>query len=151
MPYITTSRKASQVSRRLARSLSNFFPGAHYENRGKRGMDSVLARARELGFTRVVLIYESHGNPGEIEFIDVGEDSWSIAGKISFTVVSVGKILRGEYSVKCNPPAEKIAGLFKDPDAVPEDGGEDEASLVLDNNYLIFSVGGKEMIRLKML
>ncbi|MEM0437933.1 MAG: hypothetical protein QXU54_01390 [Candidatus Micrarchaeia archaeon] len=153
MPYITTSRKASQVTRRLARSLSHFFPESYYENRGKRDMDSVLARARQLGFARVVFVYESHGNPSEIDFIDVGKDSWSRAGKISFTVVAVGKVPKGPYALECDGSACNVAALFRDPGMGPDDEGHEGdtvANLSLRNNYLTFSIGGKETIKLKM-
>lgn len=151
MPYITTSRKASQVTRRLARSLSHFFPESRYENRGKRDIGSVLARARQLGFTRVVFVYESHGNPSEIDFIDVCNDSWSRVGRLSFAAVEVGKVPKGEYRVECNPAAMKIAELFRDSGIEPEEEGEGiVATLALEKNYLSLSVGGKEIIRLKI-
>jgi len=47
--------------------------GAIYENRGKRSVNEVGARAEQLGLRRVLFLYEAKGNPARIAF---WEDGW---------------------------------------------------------------------------
>ncbi|RMD65771.1 hypothetical protein D6833_02410, partial [Candidatus Parcubacteria bacterium] len=75
MCYITTSRKPSPITRRLARTLANIF-GLFYESRGKRNFDSVRRRALKHGCGRVAFLYESHGNPHELLVIELKGDEW---------------------------------------------------------------------------
>lgn len=71
MIYITTSRKPSQLTRRIARYLGRVF--GTYENRGKRSMAEIVARANTAGYTRIMFMYEKKGNPSELSFY---EDEW---------------------------------------------------------------------------
>jgi hypothetical protein len=72
--YITTSRKPSDATRKLARLLSNFL--GIYENRGKKSIADIVTRADELGYSRVVMLSERRGNPDSLSFIKVAEE-WS--------------------------------------------------------------------------
>jgi len=69
--YITTSRKPSQKTRRLAKFLSKVFLSI-YENRGKKSISEVVARADSLGEKRVMIVKEHHGNPSVLSFISIG-------------------------------------------------------------------------------
>ncbi|GEM_PF-472627 len=73
---ITTSRKPSRRSRTLGRDLARVL-GGKYITRGKGNLERIVSLARNAGHTRVVLIYDIHGNPGKLESIIVEEDSWS--------------------------------------------------------------------------
>jgi rRNA maturation protein Rpf1 len=82
--YITTSRKPSDTTRRLARTIANFI--GIYENRGKKTIEDVVTRADELGENRVMIISQSGGNPNSLSFISVdGEWGW-LEPEIIFSV-----------------------------------------------------------------
>jgi hypothetical protein len=81
--YVTTSRKPSPATRRLARALATFF-GGEVENRGKRSIPETVERASAKGYSRVALVYESHGNPCEIALLE--PENW--LGRILLTSVS---------------------------------------------------------------
>lgn len=70
--YLTTCRKPTQGTRKLAKFFERFF-GWAYENRGKRSLEELVAKAEENGLSRLAFVYESHGNPSEIAFY---EDGW---------------------------------------------------------------------------
>ena len=72
--YITTSRKPSDATRKLARLLSIFL--GIYENRGKKSIADVVTRADELGHSRAMILSERGGNPDSLSFIKVAEE-WS--------------------------------------------------------------------------
>ncbi|MBS3070659.1 hypothetical protein J4220_04090 [Candidatus Micrarchaeota archaeon] len=74
MLYVSTSRKPTQQTRILAKWLSRLF-GGEYENRGKRSVAEIAARMREKGFARAVFVYEKHGNPHSLNFLDA-EEGW---------------------------------------------------------------------------
>ncbi len=155
MPYITTSRKAGPVTRRLARSLSNIFPNCVYENRGKRDFDSVIARAcTQLGYSRIILVYESHGNPAEIQAVDIkSDDTWDIAARAGFNVVKVERVLaRG---VIVDESARGFADMFADQGVEYEERGVEKegrqkAKIAINDNYLSVKINGKEAIILKL-
>ncbi|MGB9577076.1 MAG: hypothetical protein ACP5O3_01430 [Candidatus Micrarchaeia archaeon] len=67
--YVTTSRKPSQLTRRLARWLELLL-AAEYENRGKKSFDEVRERARTLGLKKILFVYERNGNPDRIAVWD---------------------------------------------------------------------------------
>lgn len=79
--FITTSRKPSPTTRRLARWLSLLL-GGKSENRGKRGVAEIGERGLKAGFERVLFVYESHGNPDELAFLQDGGwlDSIAVRG-----------------------------------------------------------------------
>ncbi len=70
--YITTSRKPSVLTRRLARWLVALL-GGKTENRGKRSIAEIVERAGALGLSRVLVIGEDHGNPRKFSFLEGGE------------------------------------------------------------------------------
>ncbi|MFH1285719.1 MAG: hypothetical protein ABIH99_04000 [Candidatus Micrarchaeota archaeon] len=77
MLYVTTSRKPSQLSKRLGKAFALLIPFSNYENRGKKSIDEVVERARKLGKTRVLLVYEYHSNPSALSFISIGrKEEW---------------------------------------------------------------------------
>ncbi len=72
--YVSTSRKPTQKTRILAKWLARLFGGEH-ENRGKRSVSDIASRMHEKGFKRAIFVYEKHGNPYSLNFLDV-EDGW---------------------------------------------------------------------------
>ena len=73
--YITTSRKPSDPTRRLARLISNFI--GVYENRGKKSVHDVVKRAGELNETHILMISDKSGNPESLSFIAIEDgEEW---------------------------------------------------------------------------
>jgi rRNA maturation protein Rpf1 len=68
--FVTTSRKPSQLTRRVARFLGRVT--GKYENRGKRSLAEVAARAGAAGYSRLLLVYEMKGNPSVLSFYEGG-------------------------------------------------------------------------------
>lgn len=69
--FVSTSRKPRQETRKLAKWLARFL--GETENRGKRSVDEVVARAENKGFKRLVFVYERGGRPCELVFF---ENKW---------------------------------------------------------------------------
>src|SRR3989338_2795011 len=74
MLYVSTSRKPTQQTRILAKWLAGLLGGG-WEKRGKRSVTEIAARMQEKGFKRAVFVYEKHGNPNSLNFLDV-EGGW---------------------------------------------------------------------------
>ena len=81
--YITTSRKPSDQTRKFARLFANFI--GVYENRGKKSIDEAVARARELGEHRIIILSESKGNPNAINFISINNEWAWMEPEITFS------------------------------------------------------------------
>lgn len=64
--FLTTSHKPSKRTRTFVNELSSIIPRARRDNRGKKSLEQLFMLARELGTGRVLIIAESHGNPGKI-------------------------------------------------------------------------------------
>lgn len=73
---ITTSRKPCRRTRTLAKDLQRLFPESTMTSRGKKSIDDCVELARHDGFSRVVLLSDYKGNPGELAAINVEEGSW---------------------------------------------------------------------------
>jgi hypothetical protein len=67
--YITTSRKPSVLSRRLVRWFKVLF-GGETENRGKRSVRELAARAEDRGYSHILIVHEDHGNPSQLCFLE---------------------------------------------------------------------------------
>ena len=72
--FVSTGRKPSMPSRALAKWLARL-GGGKSGNRGKSSLDELVARAEKAGLTRLVFVYESHGNPSALTFYDA-EKGW---------------------------------------------------------------------------
>ena len=114
--YITTSRKPSNSTKILASNISAFM-NSKYEPRGKKSIEEVVDRARELGFGRVMVVSEQKGNPNKLAFIDAGKDSgWMFP----FIIVSAPteyiakriKQARKEAELSADKGCERMARLF---------------------------------------
>ncbi len=78
--YVTTSRKPSQLTRKLVKFLARL-PGGVTENRGKRSVSECIERAENEGCDTVLVVSENHGNPAKLSFISGGEWKESILVK----------------------------------------------------------------------
>lgn len=107
MLYVSTSRKPSLPTRRLSRWLEIFF-GGECENRGKRSVEEIVARAEAKGYKRILLVFESHGNPSELVFLE--KENW--LGKIVLRSVAFPKekSLRIPQSASRGGAALDVAG-----------------------------------------
>jgi len=65
---LTTSRKPSAATRRLAKSLALCFPFSKYSSRGKSSMLGFVHAAGLAGHSRLAVINDSKGNPSQISF-----------------------------------------------------------------------------------
>ncbi len=70
MMLVTTSRKPGQLTRAMARTVADAL-GAAYLNRGKAGVDAVMAQAEKAGAKRVLFIWERKGNPSRMVVFDL--------------------------------------------------------------------------------
>ena len=132
--YITTSRKPSDPTRKLARLVANFI--GTYENRGKKSIDEVVTRADELGDNRIMMLTERQGNPNSISFISIGKE-WDWIGPeimISFDPSSIPRIGKLGKDVKYSGD-KKYSGLFD----FHEPYTDDMVELSMDDRQISFN------------
>ena len=139
--YISTSRKPSLTTKRLCRVLARLLPRGIYENRGKKNIEDVASRAKKLGKSRVLLIYEHKGNPQKMTFMGVGKEWGWLSPEIK--IEKLGKLPVLDFrtnSLKLEGEMEKkLANLFNFEDV------EGEVSLSLDANEWSFYSGRKKI------
>ncbi|MBU1197062.1 hypothetical protein KJ765_00970 [Candidatus Micrarchaeota archaeon] len=132
--YFSTSRRPSQLTRRIVRKLAYLLQGK-YENRGKRSGEELAERAQHFGFSRVCFLYEKNGNPSEMQFFDV-EKGW-LEEKVR--VLGVREFERNkrapkELLLKAHDAAgKKMKELFMLEDS-EVDGLEEEEAVVVEMN-----------------
>lgn len=91
--YFSTSKNPGPDSKQLARKLARLIPFAVYQNRGKKGVEQLVAGARELGKKRVCLLYEEQGRPETLRFIEVKGKGWAgLKPKVRVKGFSRGKV-----------------------------------------------------------
>ncbi len=143
MFYVTTSRKPCQTTRRLARWMSLLF-GGFSENRGKRSLSEVIERAQLEGFPKVLVIYEKHGNPSELSFLNLDGEWLSPVAVINSAIVPVmqkGSRLSGEFQVQATGEgALEFAKLFGE--RINE--GDRVIDVVLTNSSIGFESDGQK-------
>jgi len=112
--YITTSRKPSQLTRKLVRWLAIIF-GGETENRGKRSIQEAAARAAEKGYSRVLFIYETHGNPSRLVFFDE-DGGWLepevLISRMDLPETKSPRVPGRVKAVALDKAGEKIVALF---------------------------------------
>lgn len=138
--YVTTSRKPTQHTRSLARAFAAFL-GATCENRGKKSVNDVAARASKLGHSRFVIISEQHGNPSKMSFAEVGVEWQWLDPEISFTIKGDIPKLR-TLGKRVMLEAKGFEHLFDIPTAT----GKDVVNCVLENNRLTFSYKDNRLV-----
>lgn len=91
--YITTSKNPSEKTREFCRILSSILPRSVYESRGKKSIEQIFRRAKLLGKSRALLVYERKGDPAKICFMKIKAHSWEwIGGEINMVKFRVGRI-----------------------------------------------------------
>lgn len=70
MMLVTTSRKPGQLTRSVARALSQIL-GGRFQNRGKSGFEEMAAMAERHGLSRILFVWEKNGNPDRLVFFDL--------------------------------------------------------------------------------
>ncbi len=141
---ITTSRKPSRRSRTLGRDLARVIRGK-YVTRGKGSLDELVSFSRRQGHTRVIFVYDIHGNPGKLEGLVVEEDSWRWHPLI---INLKGVRLQREFNNKAsfkslkidNSTSYDIANFF---DLTPDD--ETDNRIVVTEDKISFYKGKKEV------
>lgn len=71
---ITTSRKPSQITRRLAQFLKHYF-NIPYINRGKTSFNKIVNQTKAEDIKNLVIITETKGNPSSINIYDLEKSS----------------------------------------------------------------------------
>ena len=141
--YVTTSRKPSILSKRLCRALSALFPRGIYENRGKKSIEEVADRARQLGKSRVLLLYEHQGNPDKMQFMNVGTDWEWLTPEVKIT--KLGQIPQLKMKTKEirleGEKKEELAKLFNFEDS----SNDGDIRLVLSSENWSFYSGSKKI------
>ncbi len=140
--YITTSRKPSVLTLRLAKALALIL-NARKENRGKKSLDEIVAKSENFGLARVLLIYESHGNPSSLNFY---EDKWlEPEVKVNHYKLAYenGEKLPKTLKVESDgsEEAERVKGLFN-----LENDGESRLSVFFSKSNIEFKLGKKVLL-----
>ncbi|MEM4133675.1 MAG: hypothetical protein QXO35_00440 [Candidatus Micrarchaeia archaeon] len=148
--YVTTSRKPSLSTKILASNLATFL-NSKYEPRGKKSIEDVISRADELGYTRIIIVSETKGNPNKLSFIDISDEWRWVFPFIIFSVDTkfvhkkIGRINKEvEMIIKNSSKSEKakrIADLF----VIPEPTTDDTTKFIISDNSLLFKYKDKRM------
>jgi rRNA maturation protein Rpf1 len=65
---LTTSRRPTKGIRTFCKDLSHTIPNILRINRGKLGLEGLMAKALELGAKKVIIVDRWRGGPGKVEF-----------------------------------------------------------------------------------
>lgn len=143
--YVTTSRKPSRLTRRVARTLALLL-GARHENRGKQSVAEVAARAAKHGLARILFLHEAKGNPARLA---LWEGDW-LAPELRIRGVRGGEgrpglRIPGEVRAEAKDAAgERFLALFD----LPEPEGRRFAVLEASAQGLRFTLEGREALAL---
>ena len=114
--FVTTSKRAHDVSDLFARALAYFLPHAVFENRGRKTVDDVWARAMQLGKNAVAIVNEREDKPCEIQLLVFSEGDWDYGPNLAFDDLKFPK-----EKLKFEEPVGSIVGF---------DFGEEDGELV---------------------
>ncbi len=143
--YLTTSRKPSPVTRRLARALAHFF-NMYYENRGKSSLDEVQNSAKSRDFKYLMILSEFHGNPSQIVLYDV---EGNLVSKIRFNPIKI--ISHKEWPKDVIDDNELPFSETKIPEVFfPFIGTSQIKSIMRNDRLLILKGNNAELIVLKL-
>ncbi|MFH0986718.1 MAG: hypothetical protein V1911_01575 [Candidatus Micrarchaeota archaeon] len=147
MLIFTTSRKPKHMTRIIARTLANLIPGSRYIARGKAAVDSLAETASQLGYERIAIVGESHGNPAKISFADISKDCWDW-NKAEVSIKSAEaadkKTKAGELKIE-DSSGLKLEELF-----IAESEPEAEIALKADEKKMAFEKDGKKLLTIIM-
>ncbi|MCX8197905.1 MAG: hypothetical protein N3F07_01780 [Candidatus Micrarchaeota archaeon] len=100
---ITTSKKPSLSSKKLARVLFAAIPGSSLEFRGKRSLERLMLKAKKSKMARLCAIYQKNGEPCQLRFMRISEGECSWLGDS----ISIRKVFR----LKMPKRGQKAASL----------------------------------------
>jgi rRNA maturation protein Rpf1 len=150
MILITTSRKPCMASRRLARRLGMLIPHSIYVTRGKKSVDGLVDYARSEGLSKIILINDFHGNPGELRVIALSKKDWDWESnyiKLQHVKVSEKKPYKpfDSYIHIKGSQGKKFKDLFSMEEA-------EDADIIFtgESDYLSFEQKGQELLRVKI-
>jgi len=147
--YITTSKKSSPKTQILCKALSYLLPNSINERRGKKSIEQIFIRAKLLGKSRVMFIYEKDGIPSRICLMKVKAHSWEWVGEelliSEFHLHRMPSELPGELTVSGGRGEE--FGRLLDVEK-PED--EDSIEMKCGRKKLSFSYSGKPLLELEL-
>ncbi len=150
MFYISTCRKPVQGTRSLAKWFARLF-GGYYENRGKRNLGELLSRVEAKGLSRILFIYERHGNPSEISVYD-SEKGWlSPEIRIKSLVLPSHDAERQRRVpwrsriILADETAKTAAPLFEHTAEFKEEESEGGVEVIVEKNRLSFSYKGAKV------
>ncbi|MEM4389916.1 MAG: hypothetical protein QXG98_04605 [Candidatus Micrarchaeia archaeon] len=146
--YITTSRNPSIETRRFCKLLASILPNSIHENRGRKGIEEVAKRARQLGKTRALLVYEEGGKPRRLVFMSTGRVWRWLHPEIEIVGLSgKGKKVSAEGAILAGKMAGELAELF---DFEPVECEEDVLTVTADGETLSFEWRGKQILLMKV-
>ncbi|MFA6048801.1 MAG: hypothetical protein WC792_02540 [Candidatus Micrarchaeia archaeon] len=150
MFYISTCRKPVQSTRTLAKWFARLF-GGYYENRGKRNLGELLSRAEAKGLSRILFIYERHGNPSEMSVYDSGKGWLSPEIRIKSLVLPNQEAERQRRVpwrsriVLADDAAKKAAELFEHTSEFREEESLGGVEVMVEKDRLSFSYKGAKV------
>jgi rRNA maturation protein Rpf1 len=147
--YVTTSKNPSQKSEILCKALSSVLPGSVHERRGKKSIEQIFMRAKLLGKSRVMLLYEVDGIPSKICFMKVKAHSWDWTGEE--LLISKSRV----YKLPAELPSElmltgKRKSEFEEIFDFDRPEGDEFIELSCSKGELSFSYGSKPLVKLEL-
>ncbi len=148
MLYVSTSRKPTSKTRILAKWLERLL-GGESENRGKRSVSDIAGRMGQKGFKRAVFVYERHGNPFSLNFLDV-DDGWLypevLIGEYSFPEKAGKRVPYATSAEAKDAKGKKILEMMGFENAEVDDG----LNMRVNENELAFYEGKTKVFSLKI-
>ena len=142
MPLFSSSRKPAARTRTFLKELVRVIPNSELVGRGKQPIDALADKARQLGYSRVAIATEMHGNPHSIRVLDVDEASWRWLGQ--FTIKSV-KLSRDFGKRVSRPEGILVEGRRSFADALGIEPEESSTVLRETKEAITFFQNGKEV------
>ncbi len=94
---ITTSRRPTRRSRRLAKELCRVVPYFHKVNRGNMGYRDIRDYMIRKGLTKLIIIENYKGNPGALEFLTIDEYFIKRLGRLRIESLSLQVDVKRDY------------------------------------------------------
>ena len=148
--YITTSKGPSPKTRTFGEALSRLIPMSVNERRGSKSIEQIFKRAKLLGKSRVLFIYEKNGIPSKLCFMKVKAHSWQWIGEEipipKFHTHRIPKELPSELMIKGDRKKE-FEEIFDS--CQPE--GDEFVELKCDAHKLSFSYENKLLMEMELI
>ncbi|MBI5224976.1 hypothetical protein HY989_03830 [Candidatus Micrarchaeota archaeon] len=148
--FISTGRKPTATARKLARLLSLILM-AKYENRGKRSVDDVCARAEHHGMTKIAFIYERKGNPSSIQFFDQ-TNGWLVEEIAILGMSMPERKGRSRIPESCEVDIKDAIGRkFAELLGLVESGEPTKLRAIFSEKLITFILGEDKILEMKVL